>query len=54
MLDYRPRVLSRFHERAAEISLDSERGTQKELDTALVLSALHISKMRQLSNNSQR
>jgi len=45
--DYRSRVLARFHERAAEISLDNEPGNQQELDTALVLSALLQSKQRQ-------
>ncbi|KAH8290684.1 hypothetical protein KR054_004875 [Drosophila jambulina] len=47
-VDYRARVLARFHERAAEISLDNEPGNQQELDTALVLSALLQSKQRQL------
>ncbi|XP_043644119.1 nischarin isoform X2 [Drosophila teissieri] len=46
-VDYRSRVLARFHERAAEISLDNEPGNQQELDTALVLSALLQSKQRQ-------
>ncbi|XP_034478497.1 nischarin [Drosophila innubila] len=46
-VDYRPRVLARFHGRAAEISLDNEPGTQQEMDMALVLSALLTAEQRQ-------
>ena len=46
ILDYRARVLSRFGDRLQEICLDNERGSQQEIDTALVLSALRISQTK--------
>lgn len=42
-VDYRSRVLSRFGDRLHEIYLDNEKGSGRELDTALALSALRIS-----------
>jgi hypothetical protein len=44
-VDYRPRVMSRFGERCNEILLDNERCSPTEIDKALVLAALRISKM---------
>uniref|UniRef100_A0A6B2EBX2 Putative nischarin modulator of integrin alpha5 subunit action n=1 Tax=Phlebotomus kandelakii TaxID=1109342 RepID=A0A6B2EBX2_9DIPT len=43
IVDYRSKVLSRFVERIAEMCLDNEKASQKEVDTALVLAALKIS-----------
>lgn len=48
-VDYRSRVLSRFGDRLNEIHLDNEKGSGKELDTALALSALRISMSRNSS-----
>lgn len=45
VVDYRPRVMSRFGDRCNEILLDNERCTPTEIDKALVLAALRISKM---------
>lgn len=45
-IDYRARILSRFNERLSEVSIDNERGTQSEIDKALVLSALRMSRMK--------
>lgn len=45
-VDYRSRVLARFDNRSSEIFLDNEKGNQQEIDTALVLSALRISKRK--------
>ena len=42
-LDYRPRVLAKFHDRLEEICLDNEKGNSNEMDMALVLSALEKS-----------
>lgn len=41
--DYRPKVLSRFGDRAAELRLDGTAGTATELDMALVMAALRQS-----------
>lgn len=45
-IDYRARILSRFGDRLSEVSIDNERGTQSEIDKALVLSALRMSRMK--------
>ncbi|XP_055372565.1 nischarin [Condylostylus longicornis] len=44
-VDYRPRVLARFYDRAPEIILDNEHATGMDLDMALVLSALNKAKI---------
>ncbi|XP_063244444.1 nischarin isoform X2 [Bacillus rossius redtenbacheri] len=44
VVDYRVRVLEYFGSRAAEICLDNDKPTQKELDTVAVLQALRIVK----------
>lgn len=44
VVDYRVRTLEQFGGRAAEICLDNEKPTQKELDTVAVLQAIRIVK----------
>lgn len=42
-VDYRAKVLSRFQDRV-DLHLDNEKASQKEIDTALVLAAVRLSK----------
>lgn len=44
-IDYRARVIARFDDRAREVTLDSEKCSQFEIDKAMVLSALRKSKL---------
>lgn len=52
ILDYRPKVLARFGDRAAELKLDGTRGSPTELDLALVLSALRQSERLRQPNSA--
>lgn len=45
-VDYRAKVLARFGERCADIILDNEKCTSNEIDKALILSALRMTKLR--------
>ena len=43
-VDYRSRVLESFGERAGEVALDGEKGSQRELDTVNVRLAIRKAK----------
>lgn len=43
-IDYRVKVIEQFNTRMAEICLDNEKASEKELDTARVLQALRVVK----------
>lgn len=44
IVDYRTKVLELFHQRAAEVCLDNERPTQRELEFVAVLQAIRASR----------